>query len=57
MIHVYLVNETCNFVQVLNSYESHWILVSKKNCKINKVNVYDSIYTEDIIKLEPNMPA
>lgn len=34
--------ETGDFMQVLNCYESHWILVSKKNCKTNQVNVYDS---------------
>ena len=37
-----------DFVQVLNCYESHWILVSKMNCKINQVNVYDSSFTGDM---------
>ena len=40
--------QTSDFVQVLNCYESHWILVSKKNCKINQVNVYDSSRIGDI---------
>ena len=39
--------QTGDFVQILN-YESHWILVSKKNCKINQVNVYDCSCTGDI---------
>ena len=47
-------SQTCTFenksefVQVLNCYESHWILVSKKNCKINQVNIYDSSCTGDV---------
>ena len=28
-------NKSSEFVLVLNCYESYWILVSKKNCKIN----------------------
>ena len=39
-----------DFVQALNCYKSHWILVSKMNCKINQVNVYDSSCTGDMPK-------
>ena len=35
-------NKSSEFVLVLNCYESYWILVSKKNCKIKLVKISGS---------------
>ena len=41
--------EDGNFVQILNSHNTHWICVTNIDCKSNEVvKVYDSMFTDDI---------
>ena len=37
-----------SFVQILNTYDSHWVCVTSIGCKSNMVNVYDSMRTGDV---------
>ena len=36
------------FVQVFHCFESHWVLVTNKNCKEKQVMVYDSNCSRDL---------
>ena len=37
-----------SFVQILNTYDSHWVCVTSIGCKPNMVKVYDSMRTGDV---------
>ena len=37
-----------SFVQILNTYDSHWVCVTSIGCKANMVKVYDSMRTGDV---------
>ena len=37
-----------SFVQILNTYDSHWVCVTSIGCKANMVKVYDSMRTCDV---------
>ena len=40
--------EDGEFIQVLHCYESHWVLVTNKDCKEKQVMVYDSNRSGDV---------
>ena len=37
-----------SFVQILNTYDSHWVCVTSIECKSNMVKVYNSMRTDDV---------
>ena len=45
--HSFTQNEP-SFVQILNTYDSHWVCVTSIECKSNMVKVYDSMRTGDV---------
>ena len=40
--------EEGEFVQIINSFDDHWVCVINKNCKQNEVKMYDSMCIGDL---------